>query len=190
MARPKGSKSKERIIAAVEDLIAAKGVKNFSLRDVAIKAKLSPGTIYYHYSTKDELVFDVISQHIDGLKAEYLAWLERHENNLEPERFLEVVFHKGVKLFDRAKMHIFLINECLGGNEILRMKFIEKYREWRETLLVGIKNVFRFVDDPEAFAYTLMLVIDGLVVQEILQDDAIDEKRLARFAKSWGGMKA
>ncbi|MDD3938998.1 MAG: hypothetical protein PHU55_04525 [Bacilli bacterium] len=55
---------------------------------------------------------------------------------------------------------------------------------------MGIKNVFRSVDDPEAFAYTLMLVIDGLVVQEILQDDAIDEKRLARFAKSWGGMKA
>jgi AcrR family transcriptional regulator len=189
MARPKGSRSKERIIAAVEDLIATKGVKNFSLRDVATKANLSPGTIYYHYATKDELVFDVISQHIDGLKTEYILWLERHEHDLEPERFLEVVFHKGVKLFDRAKMHIFLINECLGGNGVLRRKFIEKYREWRETLLFGIKKVFASVEDPEAFAYTLMLVIDGLVVQEILKDDSIDERRLVKFAKSWGGTK-
>lgn len=187
MARPKGSKSKERIIAAVEDLIATKGVKNFSLRDVALKASLSPGTIYYHYTTKDELVFDVISQHIDALKTEYILWLDRHESDLPPERFLEVVFHKSVKLFDRAKMHIFLINECLGENDVLRSKFIEKYREWRATLLIGIKKVFRQVDDPEAFAYTLMLMIDGLVVQEILKDDSFDEKRLVQFAKSWGG---
>ncbi|MDY0345287.1 MAG: TetR/AcrR family transcriptional regulator [Bacilli bacterium] len=187
MARPKGSNSKGRIIAAVEDLIATKGVKNFSLRDVAIKAKLSPGTIFYHYATKDELVFDVISRHIDGLKAEYLLWLERHENDLKPERFLEVVFHKGVKLFNRAKMHIFLINECLGGNETLRNKFIEKYREWRETLLIGVRKVFANVDDPEAFAYTLMLIIDGLVVQEIIHGEAYDESRLVHIAKKWGG---
>jgi len=33
------------------------------------------------------------------------------------------------------------------------------------------------------------LVIDGLVVQEILKDDSIDERRLVKFAKSWGGTK-
>ena len=189
MARPKGSNSKGRIIAAVEDLIATKGVKNFSLRDVAIKAKLSPGTIFYHYATKDELVFDVISRHIDGLKAEYLLWLERHENDLKPERFLEVVFHKSVKLFDRAKMHIFLINECLGGNEILRTKFIEKYREWRSTLLIGVKKVFAHLEDDEAFAYTLMLIIDGLVVQEILHDNGFDENRLVKIMMNVGDKK-
>jgi len=32
-----------------------------------------------------------------------------------------------------------------------------------------------------------MLMIDGLVVQEILKDDSFDEKRLVQFAKSWGG---
>lgn len=178
MARPKGSVSKEKIIDAVEDLIATKGVKHFSLRDVADKAKLSPGTIYYHYQTKDDLVFDVIAQHIDGLKDEYMLWLSRHEKDLLPERFLQVVFHKGVKLFDRAKMHIFLINECLGGNDVLRLKFIEKYREWRETLLIGVRKVFKNIEDPEAFAYTLMLIMDGLVVQEILNDHAFDENRL------------
>lgn len=189
MARPKGSISKERIIAAVEDLIATKGVKHFSLRDVAIKANLSCGTIYYHYSTKDDLVFDVISNHIDSLKEEYLLWLKRHEHDLKPQRFLEVVFHKGVKLFDRAKMHIFLINECLGGNEILRHKFIEKYREWRATLLIGVQNVFAKVKDPEAYAYTLMLILDGLVVQEVLHDDTFDESRLVGLMMDLGDKK-
>lgn len=186
MARPKGSLSKERIVAAVEELIATKGVKNFSLRDVAIKANLSPGTIYYHYATKDNLVFDVISNHIDSLKEEYLLWLQRHQHDLKPERFLEVVFHKSVKLFDRAKMHIFLINECLGGKEVLRSKFIEKYKEWHETLLIGIRSVFANSKDPEAFAYTLMLIIDGLVVQEVLLNNSFDENRLVRFMMDLG----
>ncbi|MDD3207051.1 MAG: TetR/AcrR family transcriptional regulator [Erysipelotrichia bacterium] len=189
MGRPKGSISKDRIISAVENLIAAKGVKNFSLRDVSTKANLSPGTIYYHYATKDELVFDVISRHIESLKEEYLQWLSRHENDLHPQRFLEVVFHKSVKLFDRAKMHIFLINECLGGNEILRAKFIEKYREWRSTLLIGVKKVFAHLEDDEAFAYTLMLIIDGLVVQEILQDNGFDENRLVKIMMNVGDKK-
>lgn len=178
MARPKGSVSKDKIIDAVEELISTKGVKHFSLRDVADKAQLSQGTIYYHYQTKDDLVFDVIARHIDGLQQEYILWLNRHEEDLLPERFLQVVFHKGVKLFDRAKMHIFLINECLGGNDALRIKFIEKYREWRKTLMIGVNKVFKNLVDPESFAYTLMLIIDGLVVQEILQENTFDENRL------------
>ena len=168
-------------------MIANRGVNNFSLRDVALEAELSRGTLYYHYTTKDDIIFDVIAQHIDSLKAEYLLWLKRHENDLRPERFLEVVFHKGVKLFDRAKMHVFLINECLGDNSTLRKKFLEKYKEWRETLLVGVRKVFIAIEDPEAFAYTLMLIIDGLVIQEVLRSEPFDEKRLVRAAIAFGG---
>ncbi|MFA5481301.1 MAG: TetR/AcrR family transcriptional regulator [Bacilli bacterium] len=189
MGRPKGSASKERIIAAVENLIASRGVNNFSLRDVAIKAELSPGTLYYHYTTKDELIFAIITKHIASLKEEYLAWLARHAGELKPERFLEVVFHKGVKLFNRAKMHIFLINECLSDNPSLRAKFIEAYREWHETLLIGVREVFRDIDDPEAFAYTLMLIIDGLVIQEVLHASPFDEKRLVKTAMGLGEKK-
>jgi AcrR family transcriptional regulator len=186
MGRPKGSVSKERIIDAVEVLIAAKGVKNFSLRDVALKANLSPGTIYYHYASKDDLVFDVICTHMNRLKQEYLDWLARHELDLKPDRFLNVVFHKGVKLFDRAKMHIFLINECLGGDESLRSKFIEKYHEWQETLFFGVQRVFANVEDPEAYAYALMLIIDGLVIQEILNGQDFNNERLLKIMMKAG----
>ena len=90
-------------------------------------------------------------------------------------------------MFDRAKMHVFLINECLGDNSTLRKKFLEKYKEWRETLLVGVRKVFIAIEDPEAFAYTLMLIIDGLVIQEVLRSEPFDEKRLVRAAIAFGG---
>lgn len=189
MSRPIGSKSKPQIINAVEKLIATRGVKNISLHDIAVETGLSQGTLYYHYATKDDIIFDVIVKHIDELKDEYIAWIKRHEKDLTAERFLEVIFYKGVKLFDRSKMHIFLINECMSENESLKQKFIEKYAEWRSVLLLGVKNVFKDAKDPEAVSYLLMLIIDGLVVQEVLQGPNFDERRLIEAVKTMGNGK-
>ncbi|NCA95834.1 MAG: TetR/AcrR family transcriptional regulator [Methanomicrobia archaeon] len=68
MARPVGSKSKNAILDAVETLIAKQGVNAISLHDIAVAANLSQGTIYYHYETKDDIIFDIIVKHIDALK--------------------------------------------------------------------------------------------------------------------------
>lgn len=186
MSRPIGSKSKPIILEAVEKLIATKGVKDISLHDIAFSSGLSQGTLYYHYATKDDIIFDVIVKHINELNDEYLQWIQRHEQDLSAERFLEVVFYKGVKLFDRAKMHIFLINECMSENESLKKKFLEKYSEWQAALLLGVKNVFRESEDPEALAYVLMLLLDGLVMQEVLQAPSFDEARLIAVVKKMG----
>ncbi len=47
MARPIGSKSKAKILIAVEKLIANKGINSISLRDIAAETKLSPGTLLH-----------------------------------------------------------------------------------------------------------------------------------------------
>lgn len=169
MARPIGSRSKEKILSAVEKLIAVKGVKNISIADIASASGLSQGTIYYHYSAKDDIIFDVIAKHVDAMKKEFEEWFARHQEGISPDRFLEVILSKGVMLFDRAKMHLFLINECLSGNHIIRDRYIEKWDEWRETLAKGVRSVFPSDKDPDATAYILMLIIDGLLVQEGIQ---------------------
>ena len=79
-----------------------------------------------------------------------------------------------------------VIGEPGTGKTTLFRKFIEKYKEWHETLLIGIRSVFANSKDPEAFAYTLMLIIDGLVVQEVLLNNSFDENRLVRFMMDLG----
>lgn len=187
MARPVGSKSKNAILKAVETLIATQGVNAISLHDIALAAHLSQGTVYYHYETKDDIIFDIIVKHIDALKQEYIEWLARHETDLTSDRFFEVLFYKGVKLFNRAKMHIFLINECMSDNPQLKTKFIEKYREWQAALLVGVKRVFSSHPDPEAIAHITLLLLDGMIVQEVLGTSPFDQKRLLDVMKHLGG---
>jgi AcrR family transcriptional regulator len=186
MARPIGSKSKAKILIAVEKLIANKGINSISLRDIAAETKLSPGTLYYHYTTKDDIVFDIIAKHIDELKNEYVAWLSRHQTDLTPERFLEVIFFKGVKLFNRARLHIFIINQCMVDNVTLTNRFKDKYSQWRSELKKGVINVFPHVKNPESFASLLLTIIDGLVIQEVLGLPEIDQHELINFVKNMG----
>lgn len=57
MARPHADPELARRIAiAVFELVAARGVRGASMRDVAKKAKLSTGTLTYHFKTKDGLL--------------------------------------------------------------------------------------------------------------------------------------
>ena len=186
MARPIGSKSKAKILQAVEQLIATRGINSFSLRDIASETNLSPGTLYYHYTTKDDIIFDIITKHIDELNNEYVAWLSRHQTDLTPERFLEVIFYKGVKLFDRARLHIFIINQCMSDNPTLKQRFIDKYGQWRHELKKGVINVFPNINNPEAFASLLLMIIDGLVVQEVLGLPQVDATELIKLVKAAG----
>ena len=186
MARPIGSTSKEKIIVAVERLIANDGINRISLRDIANEAHLSLGTLFYHYASKNDIVFDVITKHINALKNEYIEWLSRHQNDLTPERFLEVIFFKGVKLFNRSRLHVFLINECMSDNPALKNRFIDKYREWRIELKKGVQNVFPNNKSPDAMADLLLLIIDGLVISEVHEMPQSDPGAIIQLVKKVG----
>lgn len=182
MSRPKMSDKKEKILICVEDMIAERGVNSFSLGDIAKKMKISKGTLYYYYQAKDDIILDIIEKHINELEGDYTSWLMRHKDDtISKERFLEVIFYKGVKLFNRAKLHIYIINECLRDNPSLKEKYNTLWNQWRKRLEQGISQVFPEVEDKETFSYLLMLIIDGLTVREALEDHAKDEKNIVEY---------
>jgi AcrR family transcriptional regulator len=171
MAKPRQDIDKAAFIAAAEHLITDKGANDFSLADLAKEMGISKGTIYYHYPTKDALIMDIVEWHFDLLSKDYIDWFSRHQNDgISFERFLDVIFYKGVKLFNKAKMHIYLIGECMRGNENLRKQFTTLWKEWQKKLEQGLDKVLPQEADKEAYAYYLMLIIDGLTVQEALSN--------------------
>ncbi len=99
---------------------------------------------------------------------------------------MEVIFFKGVKLFNRARLHIFIINQCMVDNVTLTNRFKDKYSQWRSELKKGVINVFPHVKNPESFASLLLTIIDGLVIQEVLGLPEIDQHELINFVKNMG----
>ncbi len=188
MARPKSSTKKKEIIKSVEKLITNKGVNEISLQDIASECGISKGTLYYHYASKEAIILDIIVKHMQELEDDYIDWFERHkiEKDISPERFLDVIFYKGVKLFNRAKMHIFIINECVKNNNKLLEKYNELWNKWKEDLTFGISKVFPSMINPSNYADLLMLIIDGLVVREVMQRKDISQEKLVELVKSLG----
>jgi AcrR family transcriptional regulator len=171
--------SNDKIIEATEELIANKGANDFSLADVAKATNISKGTLYYHYPTKDSLILDILERHMRALSSDYDAWLLRHkEEGISEERFLSVILYKGVSLFNKAKIHIYLINECVKSNKTLSNKYRDLWNSWEKKIETGIKTYFPTIKDYEAFAYLIMLLTDGLSVQEALGNSQNLDQRL------------
>lgn len=185
MSKRNSTNTKDLIINVVEDLISTNGINSFTLRDVAKKCPISLGTLYYYYKTKDEIILDLIKRHLSTLNDEYFSWLDRHKNDLSPDRYLDVIFYKGVKLYNRAKIHLFLLNECIGNKDLLE-QYKLMYKKWKENLKIGTKQVFKNIKDAEAFSTLILLIIDGLVIQEVLGFS--NEKEITTLKNFVGGV--
>ena len=110
-----------------------------------------------------------MTKHFKELEDDYFAWLNKHKDELlSKERFLEIIFYKGVELFNKAKIHIYLINECASGKPHLKEEYINLRESWRSKLEVGIKQVFKEDVDEKIMSYLLMVIIDGLTIQQVL----------------------
>lgn len=179
MASTKDNFSKDDIISSVENLITKKGVNSFSLKDVSKEAGISQGTLYYHFKSKDDLILALMEKHMGMLKSDFDAWLLRHKDgSITEEIFLDVIFYKGVKLFNKAKIHLYLVNECLSSSPSLTNEYVSLRSEWKSTIEQGIREFFPAIKDPASLSYILMLLIDGLTIQEALEETPSEEKNL------------
>ncbi|NBE93226.1 TetR/AcrR family transcriptional regulator [Nonomuraea sp. KC401] len=59
--------TREVIQTAAVRVFARRGFAASTIRDIALEADVSVGSIYRHYATKDELYFDLLDQAVAGL---------------------------------------------------------------------------------------------------------------------------
>jgi AcrR family transcriptional regulator len=79
------SDSRERILDAAERLFADQGVAATSLREIGVLAQANPGSIYFHWKTKAELVRDVFRRRLEPLDAERIRRLDAAEHASAPD---------------------------------------------------------------------------------------------------------
>lgn len=60
------ARTREKIVAATFDLMAAHNVRGLTLDRVAAQAKLSKGALLYHFKSKDELILAMLRHAVTG----------------------------------------------------------------------------------------------------------------------------
>lgn len=98
--------TRDAILAAAEELFSAKGFSAVSIRDVAHAASASPGSVTYHFETKDGLLLEIYRRHCGPMnlrRAELLAAAKRvrdRQNRLEAiiRAYIAPAFYSGSDL--------------------------------------------------------------------------------------------
>jgi TetR/AcrR family transcriptional repressor of nem operon len=73
-AQPVTRSKRERLIEAAKAAFYQQGVASTTLADIAARAEVPLGNVYYYFRTKDELLAAVIAAHLGGIRARFAQW--------------------------------------------------------------------------------------------------------------------
>ena len=79
-AAPRKPNMREAILAAAEELFSTNGFNAVSVRDIALAAGANPGSVTYHFKTKDGLLLEIYRRHCGPMnhrRSELLAAAKR-----------------------------------------------------------------------------------------------------------------
>ncbi|MCP4584269.1 MAG: TetR/AcrR family transcriptional regulator [candidate division Zixibacteria bacterium] len=176
-------KKKQAILMSAIRVFAEKGVHNTKIADLALAAGIGKGTIYEYFRSRDEIfieAFNFILRDMETrLKAE-IAIPEEPETKLKS--MTNIVFSSLDQFSgDMANLFIDIWHEGIrsksgpGGGLIDLGQLYEDIRlEYKQVIDEGIQSgEFRKIDSRMA-ASTILAAVDGLILQWILNPEAVD----------------
>jgi AcrR family transcriptional regulator len=183
--------SRDRILEAACDLIAAEGVDDLRIARVAMRARASTALVHRYFSTREDLLEQAILHSFDVVASERFSEAEQPASSaivglaeaidvcLPAPGRVERDFVLWVELWLRAARDPHL--------QPLAARLYSRYHVWlRDIVAVGVESgEFTAPLDIDAFTDTLMGLLDGLGLRALLRDPTMDlstaRTRVAEF---------
>jgi AcrR family transcriptional regulator len=189
-SRPKLTQQRRlQTLEAAVDVIGERGLCDTRVADIAGRAGLSPALLLYYFGSKDNLLTEALT--------------------FSEDRFYLNTFHELAEITDARVRLVRLIDlaippdrstgEVTGDwtlwlelwaralrDEEAARKRAALDRRWRTTIADIVRAGQRIGDfsserDPDEFALCLGALMDGLVIQILLEDPDIDAKKMRRL---------
>jgi AcrR family transcriptional regulator len=176
--RPKISrKRRQQILEAAVEVIAERGVCGTRIADVAERGGTSAPLVLYYFESKDKLLTDALAFAEDRF---YLAvFAELTELETASERLVRLIEltcgHESIAeiLREDVALWIELWSRAIR-DEAAGRKRAALDRRWRRTIADIVREgqeAGEFVEiDPERFSMLLASLLDGMVLQHMLED--------------------
>ena len=124
---------KDDIITAAIELFRTNGFENTSINDIAMRARISKGTFYKHFSSKDDLFFECADRVFYNIDNDFKEVLDEKNvmNRFKLRAFLFIKTHKHM---------IDMLNLARGTYATIASKKKQKIKQIMNNLIVPIRN--------------------------------------------------
>jgi len=175
MAAPHNDNIREKILKCATELLREKSFNEISLSEIAARAGVTKGSVYYYYKNKDDILYEIADGYLQQMYDELIAWVENKDKDTSLPRLLYFVLKRGYD--DPGKsLRLHLTADAVDGNDELRKRLINRYSLFRK--MIGDKIAERKPEaDSEYCGWLVLTVIDGLMMQNLLDNQDIDIER-------------
>ena len=167
---------KTKIIDAARTIISEHGIQGATIRGIAEEAGVSTGAIYHYCSSKEAILYDVMD---DGLSEMKRISTISTEQKKKFETLIQEIFDSMQERFQKdaeSRLQFYLAHEAILGNEELKHKFKDKYKDWIDRLEIIFVQAYHIEPGPltKAVAAWTLAGIDGMVLQILLETNTVN----------------
>lgn len=169
MAAPRKDNVKEHILSTAASLLETSSFRALSLSELARKAGISTGTLYYHYHSKGEILFDLTDRYLNEQWADFIRWTENKDKDTSMSRLIKYVLERNTV---SAALRLRLLAEAQTEDPELRKKLVRRYGDFQRLFA---QKIAERCDLPADYtAWLLLLLSDGIIVQKSLYNENFD----------------
>jgi AcrR family transcriptional regulator len=183
--RPPKSENRENTRRALMDaaaqLIAERGYRGASVNEVLANAGLSKGTFYWHFKSKDDLLFALLDDRLDRPILELIEFLRRAAAEEDMAPHANELFSQ---LLERDPEAIVLEHEyrslALQRPE-LRRRYLERQEGLRDALAAGLEIRARHLGAPpfstpyRDIATAYLGLMQGLAIDRLIDPESVPD---------------
>jgi AcrR family transcriptional regulator len=157
---------KDAILNATDSLLARFGYKKMTVEDIAAEARIGKGTIYLHFSSKEEVVLSHVDRIVERLK-ERLREIARSEGTAA-DRLRWMLLTRVLFRFESIQHYTQSLNDLLAalrpGLLARRAQYFEAEAQiFAEVLTAGRQSGEFSFDDAHTTARALLEATNGLL---------------------------
>lgn len=167
MAAPRKDNVKDKILDAALELFNEKTLGEISLAEIAAKAGISKGTLYYHYKSKTDILFDITDRYLETQWDDLIKWTENKEKDTSMHRLVKYVIERNTS---SANIRVHLLYSAILGDETTRKKLLERYEQFSSIISEKIAERTDTVS-ANYLTWLILLASDGIIIQKALKSD-------------------
>jgi AcrR family transcriptional regulator len=184
-ARAQAGQARDELLSAALEVFARRGYRQAGVDEIAAEAGYSKGALYWHFSSKEELLMALIEERIDAPTRAMVALLE----SAPPDRDMSLeASREFARRLENDRDAVLLEREYWSlaiRDPELRARYAERQKELRDAMARALVARAQHLGTPdlpmpaEDVARMVMTIIGGLSVDELVEPGSVRPDLLA-----------